>query len=61
LLEVLDENEEPFGLDRLTRLLADSRKKSLRESVDNVMGALKTWGQKATFDDDVSILAFEAH
>jgi sigma-B regulation protein RsbU (phosphoserine phosphatase) len=61
VLEVLDENEEPFGLDRMTRLLADSRKKSLRESVDNVMGDLETWGQKATFDDDVSILAFEAH
>jgi PAS domain S-box-containing protein len=59
LLEVLDDKEELFGLDRLAQVLKRSRKDTLRESIETVMAELEKWGQTAAFDDDVSILAFE--
>jgi PAS domain S-box-containing protein len=60
LIDVVDSRDEPFGMERLESLLADFRDIPLQSSVDRVIEAVEAWGGGAPFEDDVSILAFEA-
>lgn len=60
LIEVFDEEGVPFGLERLKKLLEELRCQGLNESVQSVIQRVAKWGQNAGFEDDVSIIAFEA-
>jgi PAS domain S-box-containing protein len=60
LIDVFDENEEPFGLDRLKETLEDLRETPLTKVVPSVIDKVGDWGSNAPFEDDVSIIAFEA-
>jgi len=60
LIEVFDHNQEPFGVERLTEALKNSLNQPLEASVSSVIKEVEAWGRQAPFDDDVSILAFEA-
>ncbi len=59
LLEVFDPGQAPYGLERLEQTLRNTRQQTLKESISSVFGDLERWGRRTTFDDDVSILAFE--
>lgn len=60
VIDVLDPDGEPFGIERLEALLAGFRDVPLQSSVSKVIEALEAWGRGAPFEDDVSILAFES-
>jgi serine phosphatase RsbU (regulator of sigma subunit) len=60
LIEVFDEADEPYGLERLKATLGDLRDESLKQSIHSVTSRVEEWGHGAPFQDDVSIIAFEA-
>jgi PAS domain S-box-containing protein len=60
LIEAFNESGEPFGLDRLRIILEGLRGKPLEETVPAVFDVVVKWGNNAPFEDDVSIVAFEA-
>ena len=60
LTDVFNEIQEPFGVERLEQLIKETRHEPLKASVRSAIDAVESWGRSARFDDDVSILAFEA-
>ena len=60
LIEAFNESGEPFGLDRLRITLEGLRGKPLEETVPAVFDVVVKWGNNAPFEDDVSMIAFEA-
>jgi sigma-B regulation protein RsbU (phosphoserine phosphatase) len=57
--EAANDARELFGLERLERVIADSRGATLQESVDAIMDAAARWQANGRFGDDVSVVAVE--
>jgi sigma-B regulation protein RsbU (phosphoserine phosphatase) len=58
LLEARSASGEQFGLDRLTRVLNETRHMPLKSSLETLENTVREW-VGAEFDDDVSLLALE--
>lgn len=58
LLESRSLSGEQFGLERLVRVLEETRHMSLKNSLDTLENTVREW-VGAEFEDDVSLLAFE--
>lgn len=60
LIDVFDPRRELYGLERLKAGLAARREVSVTESVRAIVDDVELWGAGKPFEDDLSILAFEA-
>jgi sigma-B regulation protein RsbU (phosphoserine phosphatase) len=58
LLEARSASGEQFGLDRLVRVLSETRHMHLKSSLEMLENTVRKW-VGAEFDDDVSLLALE--
>jgi len=59
-MECFSEDDEEFGTTQMKLALADFRDQSLENLVIGVNQRLESWRHAASFDDDVSVLIFEA-
>jgi serine phosphatase RsbU (regulator of sigma subunit) len=59
LVDVTDAREERFDTERLAEKLDKLRPGSLEASLPGLLGQLREWSGKDSFDDDLSVLGFE--
>lgn len=59
LVEALNEREEPFGVERVQDILRRSCHETLQQTISLLSDSVKQWSGGVSFEDDVSILAFE--
>jgi PAS domain S-box-containing protein len=59
LVDVTDAREERFDAERLAEKLDKLRPGSLEASLPSLLGQLREWSGKDSFDDDLSVLGFE--
>ena len=59
IYEVLNNQEEIWGQDRLQRTLEKQRGRSMRFSLQAVVQESQAWQQKMTFADDVAVVGLE--
>ena len=61
IYEVLNNQEEIWGQERLQRTLEKQRGRSMRFSLQTVVQESQLWQQKMTFADDVAVVGLEFH
>jgi sigma-B regulation protein RsbU (phosphoserine phosphatase) len=59
LIEAEDKQDNPYGIERLTKKILENKNCSLDDCVDSIMKSLNEWERSRELEDDVSILAFE--
>jgi phosphoserine phosphatase RsbU/P len=60
VVELRNKAQAEFGLDRLSQLLCDHRRKSLDECLEGVFAATTEWRDGSPLSDDLSMLALDA-
>jgi sigma-B regulation protein RsbU (phosphoserine phosphatase) len=60
IIECTNKRDEAFGVARLVSVLEASASETLQHQVDRVKNALWEWRGSEEFEDDLSLLAFQA-
>ncbi len=58
-IEEMNDQRGLFGIKRLKSVLVDNRAVTLRETLDLVIDAIRTWNNARSFGDDISLVAAE--
>ncbi len=59
LIETENSQKECYGLNRFRHLLEGTPDQSLAQSLTTIHRTIKEWGNRESFDDDVTVLALE--